>query len=104
MNDVPDPAFDTYHPSGALLFRSTRGGCLHSIALSEDAMAADANSLAEAIRRTARVSFLKATVTLRAEIVAAHPTEGAQAMPTATDLENAIGVLNSHQLEYRQDG
>ena len=43
MSD-PDPAFDAIHPSGQLMFRSSRGGCLHSVVLSDVAMTADAPS------------------------------------------------------------
>ena len=47
----PDPEFDAAHPSGHLLFRSCRGGYLHSVVLSEavtDArQPADAQALAQ---------------------------------------------------------
>ncbi|MBV8295119.1 MAG: DUF2694 family protein, partial [Mycobacterium sp.] len=37
-----DPAFDTVHPSGHILVRSCRGGCMHSVTLNEAAMDTDA--------------------------------------------------------------
>ncbi len=50
----PDPEFDATHPpSGHILFRSCRGGYLHSVALAEPAMDADAQTLARAILLTA---------------------------------------------------
>lgn len=103
MNEQPDPAFDTVHPSGAIMFRSSRGGCLHSVTLTEQAMQSDASSLAEGILRTASVSFLRAAMEIRAEVVAAQPDEGAQDLPTKVDLDKAIEELNSHVLPYRND-
>ena len=44
----PDPAFDAPHPSGHILFRSTRGGYLDSVILTEGALRTDAASLAQA--------------------------------------------------------
>ncbi len=61
MND-PDPAFDAVHPSGHLMFRSSRGGCLHSVVLSESALDADAASLATAVLLAADVSHLQAVM------------------------------------------
>ncbi len=54
----PNPDFDTIHPSGHILFRSCRGGYLHSVVLTDAALSTDAQSLAEAIVRTADVSHL----------------------------------------------
>ena len=71
---APDPEFDAAHPSGHILFRSCRGGYLHSVALAEPAMDADAHILAQAILLTAEVSYLKALMQVRAEIVAAGHT------------------------------
>ncbi|BBY58536.1 DUF2694 family protein [Mycolicibacterium sarraceniae] len=71
---APDPEFDAVHPSGHILFRSCRGGYLHSVTLAEPAMDADATTLAEAILLTADVSYLKALTQVRAEIVAAGHT------------------------------
>jgi uncharacterized protein DUF2694 len=104
MNDQPDPDFDTIHPSGGILFRSCRGGALHSVTLNEDVMNTDAASLAEAILLTASVSALKATMEIRAEIIAAQPADGASSsVPTRTDLDQAIKTLNAHTLPYRHD-
>ena len=61
----PDPEFDAVHPSGHLVFRSCRGGYLHSVALAESAMDTDAATLAEAVLRTAAVSHLKAVTQIR---------------------------------------
>ncbi len=98
----PNPAFDTAHPSGHILFRSCRGGYLHSVALTEAAMDTDARTLAEAIVLTADVSFLKAALEVRGEIVTAGQTPSA-AMPTADDLELATAKLLAHQLRRRGD-
>lgn len=104
MNDQPDPEFDTLHPSGGILFRSCRGGTLHSVTLGEDVMNTDAASLAEAILLTASVSALKATMEIRAEIIAAQPDDGAsQSVPTRSDLDQAIKTLSAHTLSYRHD-
>ena len=59
MTDA-NPAFDTVHPSGHILVRSCRGGYMHSVALSEEAMETDAETLARGILLTADVSCLKA--------------------------------------------
>jgi len=93
-----DPAFDAVHPSGHVLFRSCRGGYLHSVALAEAAMDADAKSLAEAILRTADVSYLKALMEVRAEIVAAGHTPSAD-VPTERDLQDAVEALHEHRLQ-----
>ena len=58
MTDA-NPAFDTIHPSGHILVRSCRGGYMHSVALSAEAMDTDAETLAKAILLTADVSCLK---------------------------------------------
>jgi hypothetical protein len=42
----PDPEFDAVHPSGHILFRSCRGGYLHSVTLAEAVMDTDAQTLA----------------------------------------------------------
>lgn len=93
----PDPAFDAVHPSGDVLFRSCRGGYLHSVVLTEAAMGADAQRLAEAIILTADVSFLKAALEIRGEIVATGRTPSA-AVPSNDDLRVAGERLLSHQL------
>ena len=48
MTDA-NPAFDTVHPSGHILVRSCRGGYMHSVALSEEAMDTDAATLARLV-------------------------------------------------------
>jgi hypothetical protein len=97
-----DPAFDTVHPSGHILVRSCRGGYMHSVTLSEAAMNTDAESLAEGIVLTADVSFLKAVMEVRGEIVAAGYTPSA-GVPTAHDLDLAIDRLVAHELHRRGD-
>jgi hypothetical protein len=98
----PNLAFDTVHPSGHILFRSCRGGYLHSVALTEAAMDTDARTLAEAIVLAADASFLKAALEVRGEIVAAGHTPSA-ALPTAHDCEVATEKLLAHRLR-RRDG
>ena len=80
MTDA-NSAFDTVHPSGHILVRSCRGGYMHSVALSAEAMDTDADTLAEGILLTADVSCLKALLEVRAEIVAAGHTPSAE-VPT----------------------
>jgi len=92
-----DPAFDAMHPSGHVLFRSCRGGYLHSVALTEAALDADADSLAEAIRLTAEVSHLRALLEVRAEILSAGHTPSDE-VPTETDLVRAVEQLRDHRL------
>lgn len=94
---APNPAFDAVHPSGHILFRSCRGGYLHSVLLSGDALNTEAATLAEAILRAADVSHLKALMQVRAEIVAAGHTPSAE-VPTAHDLSAAIEALLDHRL------
>jgi Protein of unknown function (DUF2694) len=97
-----DSAFDTVHPSGHILVRSCRGGYMHSVALSDAAMSTDAESLAQAILLTADVSFLKAVMEVRGEIIAAGYTPSAE-VPTAEDLDTAIETLVAHELPRRDD-
>jgi hypothetical protein len=92
-----DPAFDTVHPSGHILVRSCRGGYMHSITLSEAAMNTDAATLALGILLTADVSYLKAVMEVRGEIVAAGYTPSAE-VPTTRDLDLAIDKLVAHEL------
>lgn len=96
----PNPAFDTVHPSGHILFRSCRGGYLHSVALTEAAMDTDAETLAAAIVLAADVSFLRAALEIRGEIVMAGHTPSA-ALPTARDLDVATEELLAHKLNRR---
>lgn len=99
----PDPDFDSAHPSGHLLVRSCRGGYLHSVALSEGALDTDAATLAEAIVLAADVSFLRAALQIRAEIVAAGHTPSA-ALASASDLDRATAALRTHRLRRRDGG
>ena len=93
----PNPEFDAVHPSGHILFRSCRGGYLHSVALTEAAMSSDAGSLAEAIMLTADVSYLMALLQVRGEIVAAGHTPSAE-VPTTGDFDAAAAALRDHRL------
>jgi hypothetical protein len=99
MTDA-NPAFDTVHPSGHILVRSCRGGYIHSLALSEAAMDTDADTLAQGILLTADVSYLKALMEVRGEIVAAGHTPSAE-VPTPNDLDVAIAKLLAHELRRR---
>ncbi len=100
MTDA-DSEFDTVHPSGAILFRSCRGGYAHGVVLSQVAMDTDARSLAEGILLTADVSYLKALMEVRAEIVAAGYTPSAE-VPDPHDLSEAIEKLLMHKLRRRR--
>lgn len=93
----PNPAFDAIHPSGDVLFRSCRGGYLHSVVLSESVMQTDAHRLAEAIVLAADVSFLRAALEVRGEIVTSGQAPSA-AVPTNDDLRLATERLSTHQL------
>jgi Protein of unknown function (DUF2694) len=94
---APDPEFDAVHPSGHILFRSCRGGYLHSVTLAEPAMDADAHTLAQAILLTADVSYLKALMQVRAEILAAGHTPSAE-IAGGRELELASEALAQHRL------
>jgi hypothetical protein len=94
---APEPEFDAVHPSGHILFRSCRGGYLHSVTLAEPAMDADANTLAEAILRTADVSYLKAAMQVRAEILAAGHTPSEE-IADGRELALATEALAQHRL------
>ena len=93
----PNPSFDTIHPSGEVLFRSCRGGYLHSVVLGESSIDTDAQRLAQAILLTADVSFLKAALEIRGEIVSTGRAPSA-ALPTAEDLRQATERLRTHNL------
>jgi hypothetical protein len=99
MTDA-NPAFDTVHPSGHILVRCCRGGSVHSVALTEEAMATDAETLARGIVLTADVSCMKALLEVRDEIVAAGHTPSGQ-VPTPRDLDVAIEKLLAHTLRRR---
>ncbi|OBF25932.1 DUF2694 family protein [Mycobacterium sp. ACS4331] len=94
----PNPEFDAIHPSGHILFRSCRGGYLHSVVLTEAALGTDADTLAEAIKRTADVSYHKALMEVRDEIIAAGHTPSDD-VPGPRDLVRAIERLREHRLE-----
>jgi hypothetical protein len=91
-----NPDFDAVHPSGHLLFRSCRGGYLHSVVLTEEAMSFDAQTLATAIKLTAEVSYLRALMEVRSEILTAGHTPSAE-VPTETDLDKAVEALDAHR-------
>ena len=93
----PDPGFDAVHPSGHLMFRSCRGGYLHSVVLSESAMDGEAGTLAEAVLRSADVSHLKSVMQIRREIIEGGFTP-TSALPTPADLDAAEAALRGHQL------
>lgn len=97
----PDPEFDAVHPSGHLVFRSCRGGYLHSVVLAEAAMDADAATLADAVLRAAAVSHLKAVMRIRREIVDAGHTPSAE-LAAERDLDAARRLLEDHLLADRQ--
>lgn len=96
-----DPDFDTVHPSGAILFRSCRGGYAHSVVLSQAAMDTDARTLAQGILLTADVSYLKALIEVRGEILAAGYTPSAE-VPDVHALDAAIEKLLAHKLRGRR--
>lgn len=93
----PDPQFDAVHPSAAVLFRSCRGGYLHSVVLAEAAAYTDAATLARAVLLTAEVSHLKAVMQIRQEIIDAGFTPSAE-IPAPGDLDAAEAALRSHRL------
>lgn len=94
----PDPGFDAHHPSGQLLFRTCRGGYLHSVRLGEDAPAADVRALADGVLLTAQVSHLRAVMEIRREIIGAGFTPSGD-VPTPAELERAEAELAAHRLE-----
>ncbi len=102
----PAPEFDAAHPSGHLLFRSCRGGYLHSVVLSDavtDArQPADAQALAQAVLRAAEVSHLKAVMEVRREIIDAGFSPSPE-LPTPADLIRAQAHLDDHQLNGPRD-
>ena len=91
MTDA-DPEFDTVHPSGAILFRSCRGGYAHGVVLNHAAMDTDAQTLAEGILLTADVSYLKALMEVRAEIVAEVGVSGMTVRLAGGDLRSEDGA------------
>ena len=73
---------------------------MHSVALSEEAMETDSETLAWGILLTADVSCLKALLEIRDEIIAAGHTPSAE-VPTPRDLDAAIEKLLAHKLRRR---
>jgi len=98
----PDPDFDAAHPSGHVLFRSCRGGYLHSVALAEAVSDVDAQSLAQAVLRAAEVSHLRAVMEIRQEIIDAGFSPSAE-LPTPADLSRAEAHLSRHRLTETGD-
>ncbi len=94
---LPDPGFDAVHPSGTVVFRSCRGGYLHSVALAEGALDSDAHTLAAAVLLAADVSHLKAVMSIRDEIIDAGFTPSDQ-IPEPGDLTRAEATLRDHRL------
>lgn len=96
MSD-PDPDFDARHPSGQVLFRSCRGGYLHSVVLGERAPEADTTDLAAGVLLTAQVSHLRAVMEVRREIIGAGFTPSGEIAGEA-ELERAETALREHRL------
>lgn len=92
-----DPEFDAVHPSGQVMFRSARGGYLHSVVLSETVGGSPAAALAEAVLRAADVSHLKAVMEIRREIIDAGFSPSAE-LATPADLSRAEAALQAHRL------
>lgn len=92
-----DPDFDVTHPSGQVMFRSCRGGYLHSVLLSDAALDANAESLAEAVLLAAEVSHLRAVMQIRREITDAGFTPSEE-LANPADLRRAESALQAHHL------
>ena len=97
MSREPDPEFDAVHPSGHLMFRSARGGYLHSVVLAEAVRGNDAASVADAVLRAGDVSHLKAVMQIRQEITDAGFSPSPQ-LATPADLSRAEAALQNHRL------
>lgn len=93
----PEPGFDARHPSGQVLFRSCRGGYLHSVHLGESAVNADVRDLADGVLLTAQVSHLRAVMEIRQDIISAGFTPSDE-VPTPAELERAEAALAEHEL------
>lgn len=93
----PDPQFDATHPSGQVLFRSCRGGYLHSVVLGEGIADADSAALADAVLLTAQLSHLKAVMEVRQEILEAGFSPSAE-LPSSADLNAVESALRMHRL------
>lgn len=74
---------------------------MHSVALAEAAMRTDAQTLARGIMLTAEVSYLRALMEVRAEIVAAGHTPYGD-VPRSDDLRVASEELAAHELHNRR--
>ena len=92
-----DPQFDATHPSGHLMFRSCRGGYLHSVVLSEGVLDGDAESLAQAVLLAAEVSHLRAVMQIRRQITDAGFTPSDE-LATPAVLRRAEASLQDHRL------
>lgn len=92
-----DPEFDVQHPSGHLIFRSCRGGYLHSVVFSEAVRDCGAQSVAEAVLLAAEVSHLRAVMHIRRQITEAGFTPSEE-LATPADLGRAESALHGHQL------
>ncbi len=92
-----DPAFDAVHPSGQVMFRSARGGYLHSVVLTEAATRTEPQTLARAVLLAAEVSHLKAVMQVRRDIVEAGFTPSAD-MAGPAEMDRAQAELLGHRL------
>lgn len=92
----PDPRFDALHPSGQILFRSCRGGYLHSVVLGESALSFAADDLVHAVLLTAHVSHLRAVMDVRQQIIDSGFTPSAE-LAGPEDLEAAERELVNHR-------
>ena len=93
----PDPRFDALHPSGQIMFRSCRGGYLHSVVLGEAALSSfAADDLVDAVLLTARVSHLRAVMDVRQQIIDSGFTPSTE-LATPSDLETAETELVNHR-------
>lgn len=93
-----EPAFDTVHPSGQVMFRSAPGGYLHSVVLHEAAMRADPRTLARAVLLAAEVSHLRAVMQVRRDIIESGFTPSA-AMAGPAEMDRAYAELLGHRLQ-----
>lgn len=93
---MPDQ-FDALHPTGTILFRSTRGGILQGTQFADNLFDVfdSAEQIAEAILLTGDVSHLEAIMEVRAELIAGG-TPPTAAVPTPDDLYEAKEALRNH--------
>lgn len=92
------PEFDAVHPSGHIVFRSSRAGYLHSVGFAEPVMDSDAETLARAVVLTAEVSYLQALMHVRAEMVENGHTPSGD-IPARDELGAAMEALLQHRLQ-----